>query len=116
MAIVKDIKELPKNEQKLKKYTIYTLLICLLASIGFTALYLQRMTDANSEKPKKPKILVSTAHFLGYLALAVVTCLALYGTFYKKEKFLIWFSIGGLLLVIGEILCLIWGLFMNCKN
>lgn len=115
MAVVEDIKKLPKDEPLLKKYTLYALLISLLLAVAMAAWFLVRYNGSGAND-YDTSALWSLVHLVAYIAVGAFIGSALYGFFYGKSQFLLWFIFTVLAIALAEVICIIYNQFIICKK
>ncbi|XP_054161035.1 uncharacterized protein LOC128959114 [Oppia nitens] len=103
MAVIQEVKELPKKETVLRKWVYYDLIVCMATAIAVIIWYSIRYNKAHDDDSYSTPM--SILHIIGYVAYAVVTGIAMYGTHSQNKKFLWWFVIGCLAVIVGEIVC-----------
>jgi hypothetical protein len=114
MGFVDDIIDFPNNEDKLKKWSLYGLLILLCLLFAMMVWYVLRYNKSGGESGIDP--LMSLLHLIGYIVFAVVVCLALFGIFcVSKSQFILWHLIGCLALLCAEGFCMAWNAVASSK-
>ena len=115
MAVIEDIKKLPKDEPKLKKYTLYGLLISLAVAIAMAIWYLIRYNQSG-DNDSDTSWLWSLVHLVAYIAVGAFIGSALYGFFYGKSQLLLWYIFTVLAIALAEVTCMFYNRIILCKN
>ena len=110
MTVIQDIKELPKDEPKLQKYSLYSLGLSAAVAVCMIIWYFARF-NRNSEGQMWWGWQV--LHLLAYGAYLVLVILALIGAYYPKPHWIGWYLIGTLILLGSEAICLIFGIIIG---
>ncbi|CAG2123083.1 unnamed protein product, partial [Medioppia subpectinata] len=109
---VDDAVDLVNSEPKLKKWSLYCLIACLVVGVVFVIWYILRYNKGD------PAIsgIWSLIHVGVYGAFTVIAVLGLIGNICTKVQYLNWFLIGCLALMCFEVVCIFNNMVLSAAD